>query len=76
MFEDFRKQTVESSLASQQPEEEDLREELIIAEPQAQFLGMTAFQRFALTLLLFLMVSIIGVFLLLISDRVVPLGFG
>ena len=29
MFEDFRKQTDESTLASQPPEEEDLREELM-----------------------------------------------
>jgi len=73
MFEDFRKQTSESSLASQPPEEEeDLRDELIVDEPQPQFLGMNAFQRFALTLLLFVMVVFIGVLLLLVTDRVVP----
>jgi hypothetical protein len=72
MFEDFRKQTDESPLASQPFEEEDLREELVFNEPERQFLGMSAFQRFALTLLLFIMVAILGAFFLLITDTVVP----
>ena len=73
MFEDFRKQTSESSLASQPPdEEEDLRDELTSDEPPRYFLGMTPFQRFALTLLLFVMVVFIGVLFLLVSDTVVP----
>lgn len=72
MFEDFRKQANESSLASQPPEEEDLRDELAMEQPPQLFLGMTAFQRFALTLLLFVMVVFIGVLLLLVTDRVVP----
>ncbi len=77
MFEDFRKQTSESSLASQPPEEEeeDLRDELIQDEPQQQLFGMTAFQRFALTLLLFVMVVFIGVLFLLVTDTVVPPAF-
>jgi len=76
MFEDFRKQTDESSLAIQEPEEEELRDELVMEEPPQQFLGMTAFQRFALTLLLLIMVVFIGVLFLLVTDRVVPPIFG
>jgi len=76
MFEDFRKQTDESTLASQPPEEDDLREELVFAEPEQHFLGMTAFQRFALVLLLFIMVAILGAFFLLITDTVVPPALG
>ena len=72
MFEDFRKQTDESTLAIQPPEEDDLREELVLTEPEQHFLGMTAFQRFALVLLLFIMVAILGIFFLLITDTVVP----
>jgi hypothetical protein len=76
MFEDFRKQTDESSLASLPPEEEDLRAELVINEPEQHFLGMTAVQRFALMLLLFVMIAILGVLFLLVTDTVVPPAFG
>lgn len=76
MFEDFRKQTDESPFASQPPEEENLREELMVNEPELHFLGMTAFQRFALMLLLFIMITILGVLFLLITDTVAPPAFG
>jgi hypothetical protein len=76
MFEDFRKQTDESSLASQPPEDEDLREELMVSEPELHFLGMTAVQRFALMLLLFVMIAILGVLFLLVTDSVVPPALG
>lgn len=70
MFEDFRKQTDESSLASHpQIEEVDPRDELMVEEPELHFLGMTAVQRFALMLLVFIMTAILGVLLLLVTDR-------
>jgi hypothetical protein len=40
--------------------------------PSKTLLGLTAFQRFILALLLFFMTCVVGSFLLLITQRVVP----
>ena len=72
MFEDFRKQTDETSFPAHEPEGDQYREGLIISEPELHFLGMTAFQRFALLLVLFLMLVVGGILFLLVTQRVVP----
>lgn len=67
MFEDFRKQSDEGSNF----EDEDLDSGIIISQPRTEFLGMTAFQRFVIALLLLLMICILGAFFLLVTGRVV-----
>jgi len=76
MFEDFREQTDESLFEDQDATDEELRDELSVGEPEVHFLGMTAAQRFALTFLLFLMTSILGILFLLITERVTLPTFG
>ena len=72
MFEDFRQQTDDTSFPAPEPDQDQLREGLIISEPELHFLGMTAFQRFALLLVLFLMLLVSGILFLLVTQRVVP----
>ena len=76
MFEDFRKQAEETTFEEPQTEEDILRDDVLDDEPEVHFLGMTAPQRFALMALLFVMTSILGILLLLITDRVALLAFG
>ena len=76
MFEDFRKQADESSFESPDTDEENLQDDPVMDEPELHFLGMTAGQRLALLAMLFIMTSILGILLLLITDRVVPPSFG
>lgn len=76
MFEDFRKQAEESTFEDQETGEDSLQDELIEDEPEVHFLGMTAAQRFALLAMLFIMISILGVLILLITDRVALPAFG
>ena len=42
------------------------------SKPRAPFLGMTAAQRFIIVLFLFLMVAILGIFLLIVFQKVYP----
>ncbi len=64
--------------ASYQDEFEDSAQEEqellpgVPARQKAPFLGMTAAQRFAITLLLFFMVCMLGSFCLLVAEKVVP----
>jgi hypothetical protein len=76
MFEDFRKQAEESTFEEPEREEDILQDELIDDGPEVHFLGMTAAQRFALIAMLFIMTSILGILILLITDRVAPPMFG
>jgi hypothetical protein len=41
-------------------------------KPRAPFLGMSAAQRFIIALFLFLMVAILGIFLLIVFQKVYP----
>jgi len=57
--------------------EEELAEEERILELKRNrvrkpFLGMTAMQRFILSVIFFLMVSIIGITLLVVSQKIMP----
>ena len=54
MFEDFRKQSDEGSLFSEQGDE-NLDSDIIVSQPRSNFLGMTAPQRFIIAVMLFLM---------------------
>ena len=72
MFEDFRKQTDETSFPAPEPEEESYRDRLLANEPEVHFLCMTAFQRFALMVLIFVMIIVVGILLLLVTQRVMP----
>lgn len=76
MFEDFRKQAEETTFEEPEREADILRDDLLDEEPEVHFLGMTAPQRFALMALLFVMTSMLGILLLLITDRVAPLVSG
>ncbi len=68
MFDDFRKQLDEASFPDDQ-QEGSLDESFL---PKRYFLGMTPVQRFAVSLLLLLMVIILGVLFLLVTSKIVP----
>lgn len=67
MFEDFRKQAEQSEF-----EDEDQGESK--TEPangeEKRFFGMTAFQRFIIAILLFVMTVLLGVLLLIVTSKV------
>lgn len=71
MFEDFRKQSDEGSLFNDQ-NDGNLDSGIIVSQPRADFLGMTAPQRFVIAIMLFLMTFILGTFFLLVTERIVP----
>jgi hypothetical protein len=71
MFEDFRKQSDEGSLFNEQGND-NLDSGIIVSQPQSNFLGMTAPQRFVIAVMLFLMTCILGTFFLLVTERIVP----
>ena len=57
-------------------EEELAEEERVIEEKQNRvrkpFLGLTALQRFILSLIFFLMVAILGIALLVVAQKIMP----
>ncbi|MCS6908087.1 MAG: hypothetical protein RML93_09435 [Anaerolineales bacterium] len=59
--------------ASSQPfaEEEGSQPRTILPERERRFLGLTAFQRFVLSVLLFIVTCMVGSFFLLVTQRVV-----
>ena len=73
MLDDLRNSAV-SSFEEESPTEE----EIITAHPAAKrppFLGMTAAQRFVITLLLLFMACIFGTFCLILTERIWIPGF-
>lgn len=75
MFEDFRKQTTDDSF-EEQPQESPLNADLLMDQHPQYFLGMTPPQRFVIAVMLLLMTCIIGVFFLLVTEKVVPSFLG
>jgi hypothetical protein len=76
MFEDFRNQADESAFPVQEEEFDNLRDGLALNRSPQLFLGMTAIQRFAISILLFLMTCVLGALFLFVTERVVPPIFG
>ena len=70
MLDDLRN-SVNSAYEEELLEEERVRDGRYTIE-RPPFLGMTAFQRFIIALVFFLMVAIIGVFLLIVFQKVMP----
>ncbi|HNR03169.1 MAG TPA: hypothetical protein PKK59_11605 [Anaerolineaceae bacterium] len=70
MLDDLRN-SVNSAYEEEQMEEERIRDGRYAIE-RRPFLGMTAFQRFIISLVFFLMVAIIGIFLLIVFQKVMP----
>lgn len=68
MFEDFRKQVEEAALAAENSEEPPKVEEP--RETDGYLLGMTAFQRFIVALLLLMMTIIVGSLFLIVTLKV------
>jgi len=73
MLDDFR-EDAETAAFLDELEDEFVVEEQTISS--GRFLGMTPFQRLVIAVMLLFWVSIMGIFLLMISGRIVlPLGF-
>ena len=70
MLDDLRN-SVNDAYAKEQAEEERLLEEKL-RKTDRPFLGMTPFQRFILSLILFLIVAIGGIVLLIASQKIMP----
>lgn len=67
MFEDFRKQSDEGSLSS----DDQLDADIVVSQRRTDFLGMTAPQRFVIAVILLLMTCILGTFFLLVTEKIV-----
>lgn len=68
MLDDLRNS---SSYIEEEPaEEQEAAQSQFAPQKKDRFLGMTAPQRFILSLLLFLMVCVVGVFALLLTGRI------
>jgi hypothetical protein len=70
MLDDLRNSVTSEYAESELPSEIEQSEKP--KKVHGAFLGMTASQRFIVALLLFLMVAILGVFLLVIFEKVYP----
>ncbi len=72
MLEDFRK-SASNSFQEEDPEQSPKPHEVIQIHPpapQQPFMGMTAPQRFVVSLMLFLMVSVLGALILVVGEKV------
>lgn len=70
MLDDLRS-SVNNAYEEELLEEEHIRDgKYNIQRPP--FLGMTAFQRFIISLVFFLMIAIIGIFLLVVFQKIMP----
>jgi hypothetical protein len=73
MFEDFRKQSDDDSLFEEQSDQQDqLDSGIVVSRSQQHFLGMTPPQRFIIAVMLLMMTCILGMFCLLVTEKVVP----
>lgn len=65
-LDDLRKQASSQTLLDEAPES-------VPAQPyrERRFLGLTAFQRFLISIMLLVIVCVVGVFFLLVTQRVV-----
>jgi hypothetical protein len=73
MFEDFRKQSDDDSLFEEHPEQQDqLDSDIVVSRSKQHFLGMTPPQRFVIAVMLLMMTCILGMFCLLVTEKVVP----
>jgi len=70
MLDDLRN-SVNNAYEEELIEEERIRDGKYTIE-RPPFLGMSAFQRFIVALVFFLMVAIIGIFLLIVFQKVMP----
>jgi len=70
MLDDLRN-SVNNAYEEELIEEERIRDGKYAIE-RPPFLGMSAFQRFIVALVFFLMVAIIGIFLLVVFQKVMP----
>jgi len=76
MFEDFRKQADDAAFPEEPPEIVDFDSELGISQPQPEFLGMKAWQRLFIAIILMIMTCMLGSFCLLLTGKVFPPIFG
>jgi len=72
MFEDFRKQSDQGEMFEDQ-QDGGLDSGIVVSQRRANFLGMTAPQRFVIALMLLMMTCILGTFCLLVTEKIVPL---
>jgi hypothetical protein len=73
MLDDLRNSAAGSFQEEEKPQQMPAMEPVATYEPRQPaepFLGMTPQQRFAIALMLFLMVSVLGVLLLVVSEKV------
>ena len=81
-FDDFRKQTEETSFFDEKPQEDDAQDlgggdddfdsGFAVSQPQRNILGMTAPQRFIIATILVMMACILSTFCLLVTEKIVP----
>ncbi|NLG73979.1 MAG: hypothetical protein GX495_18315 [Chloroflexi bacterium] len=69
MLEELRAQAAEF-VFEDEPEDDDALQVEYDTEPKKYFLGMAPWQRFIVSLLLFVIVFLTGVFALLITERI------
>jgi hypothetical protein len=72
MFEDFRKQSEQGDTFEDQLDD-GADSGIVVSERRAQFLGMTAPQRFVIAFMLLMMTCILGAFCLLVTEKIVPM---
>jgi hypothetical protein len=72
MLDDLRN-SVTSDLVEEPIVEEEEYMEIPVHKNRGPFLGMSAFQRFIIALMLFLMIVIFGIMVLIIFQKVSPL---
>ena len=82
-FDDFRKQTEETSFFDEKPQDDDAQDfggggdddfdsGFAVSQPQRNILGMTAPQRFIIATILLMMACILSTFCLLVTEKIVP----
>ena len=82
-FDDFRKQTEETSFFDDEPQKDDAQDfggggdddfdtRFTSRQPTHNFLGMTAPQRFIIAVMLLMMACILSTFCLLVTEKIVP----
>jgi len=69
MIDDLRQQT-DDGFYSEEEEEESYAFEEVSSPASAQFLGMTPPQRFVIATMLLLMVCVLGLFFLLVTEKI------
>lgn len=69
MLDEFRQQANSSNFFTEEEEAEPVYEEIVIEE-KGYFLGMTPVQRFVLSVMLFLIVTLVGTLALLVMGKV------